>query len=174
MAGNPKEHVEKTLKLYIDSIKEDPSYVFMNEYYAPSEEHDGVWGTFYESEILIGGLEKFNMLCFNLGPASVEVLKPESITLTDKKITDWYNDLLSKIQEVGITVKNLNSENDLLKVNLNRSIRNCVILALSEPKTLEEISEKIGIDTAHLLPFVEAMIKENSITKDGEKYHKNK
>jgi hypothetical protein len=173
MAGNPKEHVEKTLRNYISIVKEDPGYVFMKEYMAPCEENNGVWSTFYESEILISNIEKLNSLCFNLSPASVEILLPETLDFTDKKLGELYNDVLSKLHEIGIVVKNLNGENELLKVNLNRAIRNCVVLALPEPKTGAEIAERIGIDIEHLQPFIDAMIKEKSLIKDGEKYQKN-
>ncbi|MGV8172451.1 MAG: hypothetical protein ACP5OA_07205 [Candidatus Woesearchaeota archaeon] len=172
MAGNPKEHVEDTLKKYISTLKEDPDYIFMKEYMAPTEENDGVWSTFYESEILVSNLEKLNVLCFNLGPASVEILQPESMTLSDKRITDVYNDMISKIHEIGIAMKSLGNENDLLKVNLNRAIRNCVVLSLNEPRNANEISEKVGIDIEHLHPFLDLMVKEKSLVKDGEKYHK--
>jgi len=172
MAGNPKEHVEKSLKDYIESIKEDPDYIFLKEYYAPTEEMADVWSTFYESEILVKDLEKLNVMCFNLGPASVEILQPEEMTLTEKKMTELYNDIISKIHENGVILKSMNGENDLLKVNLNRAIRNCVLLAVTEPKTSFEISEKVGIDTEHLGPFLDALIKEKNLVKDGEKYHK--
>jgi len=173
MAGNPKDHVEKTLMSYIHTIKEDPDYIFTKEYMAPAEETEGVWSTFYEAEILISSFDKLNILCFNLGPASIEILQPESFTINDKKMGDWYNDLMSRLHEVGISLKNLNGENDLLKVNLNRAIRNCVVLAITEPKTLEEVSEKVGIDTEHIQPFIDAMIREKTLVKDGEKYCKN-
>ena len=173
MAGNPREHVEKTLKEYIEKIKEDPNFIFVTEYYAPAEENeDKIWSTFCESEIVASSLDKLNLLCFNLGPASVEILQPESLTLSDKKLGELYNDFISKLHEVGIIMKNATSESDLLKVNLNRAIRNCVVLALVEPKTAHEIAEKVGIDTEHLQPFLDAMIKEKSLVKDGEKYHK--
>jgi len=172
MVGNPKEHVENTLKGYIKIIKEDPDYIFMKEYMAPMEENEGVWSTFYESEVLVSSLEKLNVLCFNLGPASVEILQPENMTINDKKLTFVYNDIISKIHEISIGMKNLNNDNELLKVNLNRAIRNCVVLSLSEPKNINEISDKVGIDTEHLQSFVDAMVKEKSLVKDGEKYHK--
>jgi hypothetical protein len=173
MAGNPKEHVENTLKDYMDKIKEDPDYIFLKEHTEEAEENNGVWSTFIEAEILISNLEKLNILCLNLGPASVEILLPEERIFTDKKLTDVYNDFISKIHEVGAEIKSLSGENNLLKVNLNRAIRNCIILSLTETKTAQEISEKIGIDTEHLQPFLELLIKEKSLVKDGEKYHKN-
>jgi hypothetical protein len=172
MAGNPKEHVENTLKGYIKAVKEDPDYVFMKEYMAPTEENEGIWSTFYESEVLVTNFEKLNVLCFNLGPASVEILQPENMSFTDKKMTEIYNDFISKLHEISMAMKSLNSDNELLKVNLNRAIRNCVVLALHEPKNINDMSEKVGIDVEHLQPFIDAMIKEKNLVKDGEKYHK--
>lgn len=170
MAGNPKEHVEESLKKYISAIKQDPDYVFMNEYYADCEEHDGIWSTFMEAKVLAKNLEKLNILCFNLSPASIEIIEPESFNFTEKNLTDWYNDLLSKIHEVSIVTKSIQSENDLLKNNLGRSIRNLIMLAVSEPKTIEEISNKVGIDVEHLKPFIDFLLKEKTILQEGNKY----
>jgi hypothetical protein len=172
MAGNPKEYVETTLKKYVSAIKEDPNYIFMNEYYAPAEENDGIWSTILEADVLVANFEKLNILCFNLTPSSIEIIGPESFTITQKEMMYWYNDLLSKLHEISISLKNLSSENDLLKRNLNRAIRNSIILSLIEPKTANEISIKIGIDIEHLQPFLDALIKEKSIILETGKYSK--
>lgn len=171
MAGSPQEYVAEALKKYISAIKEDPDYIFMNEVFAPCEETtEGVWSTFYESEVLVANLEKINLLCFNLAPASLEIIAPESFTFTEKNLTDWYNDLISKLHEISMSLKSLSSENELLKVNLNRSIKNGIILTLSEPKTLDEITQKVGIDKEHLQQFMDGLIKEKNIVLDGNKY----
>jgi lambda repressor-like predicted transcriptional regulator len=171
MAGNPKAHVEETLRKYIAAVKEDPDYIFMNEEYAPCEEtSDGIWSMFFEAEVLAANFEKINLLCFNLSPASVEILEPESFTLTQKNLTDWYNDIISRIHEVSISLKNLSSENGVLKINLNRSIKNGIIMTLSEPKTIDEISQKVGVDKENLQQFMDALIKEKNIIFDGTKY----
>ncbi len=172
MAGNPKEHVESTLKKYISAVKEDPNYIFMNEFYAPTEENDGVWSTFFESDVLVSNFEKLNLMCFNLTPASIEIVEPENFNLTQKELTYWYNDLLSKLHEVSVALKNYGSENEMLKVNLNRAIRNSIVLSLTEPKTTEEISSKVGIDKEHIQPFIDALVKEKSIIVEGNKYMK--
>lgn len=174
MVGTPKEHVEKTLKQYVDAIKEDPDYIFMNEEYAPCEEIEGLWSTFFESQILVSNFDKLNILCFNLAPASIEILEPEQFTMTHKQLQDWYNDLISKLHETSTSIKSLNSENDLLKLNLNRSIRNCVILALSEPRTADELTAKVGIDKEHLQPFLDAMVREKAILEEDKKYQVKK
>jgi hypothetical protein len=172
MAGNPKEHVESTLRKYVSAIKEDPNYIFMNEVYEPAEENDGIWSTILETDILVSNFEKLNILCFNLTPSSIDIIEPESFAITQKEMTYWYNDLLSKLHEISISLKNLSSENDLLKVNLNRAIRNSIILSLIDPKTIDEIVIKTGIDKEHLQPFLDALIKEKSIILEGNKYAK--
>lgn len=172
MAGNPKEHVELTLKKYISAIKEDPNYIFMNEYFAPAEESEGIWSTFFESDVLVANFEKLNLLCFNLTPASIEIIEPENFSFTQKEMTYWYNDLLSKLHEVSITLKKFASENEMLKVNLNRAIRNSIVLSLTEPKSADEISTKVGIDKEHIQPFIDALMKEKSIIVNGNKYMK--
>jgi len=172
MAGNPKEHVENTLKQYIDNVKQDPDYIFIREYTAPTQETEGIWSTFVEAEIVISNFDKLNFLCFNLSPANIEILQPESFSLTHKVMTDWYNDLLSKLHEVSAVVKSNGQENDLLKLNLNRSIRNCVMLALTESRNVDDVSLKVGIDKEHLQPFLDAMIKEKSIVLNDGKYSK--
>jgi hypothetical protein len=170
MVGNPKEHVEQTLKQYMEKIKEDNAYKFFNEYYAPCEEKDDLWSTFFESDVMVEDLEKLNILCFNLGPASIEIIEPESFDIDQKKMTYLYNDLLSKLHETGVVVKSMSSENELLKLNLNRSIRNNVALALHESRSAEDLSMKVGIDKDHLQPFLDAMIREKSIILQDGKY----
>ena len=175
MAGNPKDYVENALNEYIRQVKVDPEYIFLKEHLEPCEEgEDGIWSTFLEADILIENFEKLNFLCFNLSPASIEIIEPAVFNIPDKQFTATYNDLISKIHEVGVVIKNLSSENELLKLNINRLIRNCVVISLTEQKTIDEIGTKIGIDKEHLEPFIEAMIKEKTIIKDGEKYKLNK
>lgn len=171
MAGNPKEHVEKTLKDYMKSVKEDPEYIFIAEHSEPCEEKDpGIWSTFIEADILIASFDKLNILCFNLSPASVEIIRPSKIEMSDKTLSYLYNDLISKLHEVSSVVKNFKAESDLLKININRLIRNCITLSLNEHKTGEEIGLKIGIDKEHLQPFLDVMIKEGKIVKNEDKY----
>ena len=55
-------------------------------------------------------------------------------------------------------------------MNLNRSIRNCVTLALNEPRTVEELAWKVGIDDEHIQPFLDVMIKDKTIFVEDNKY----
>lgn len=174
IVGNPKDHVVDALKKYVNLIKGDPTLKVSEEYIAEPEEKDGLWSTFAEMDITMQGMEKLTWLCVNFTPASVEIMEPSSFEMTDKGVTDWLNDLLSKLHEIGMHAKGLSSENDLLKLNINRLIRNTVANALKyveKPLNHEELAMEVGIqDKEHIVPFLDAMVKEGRILKDGLRY----
>ncbi|MFH1173795.1 MAG: hypothetical protein V1725_01540 [archaeon] len=175
MIGNPKEHVIKTLKGYIANIKSDERIITLGEDYAEPEEMDDgkLWSTFCELEVLIKDLETFTWLCVNFSPASIEVLEPDEFLITNKDLGIWLNELLLRLHEIGIGFKQQASENELLKRNMNALVRNSVLLALSEPKTQEMIAKSIGVEPSELLtPFLEAMVKEGRIRKEGDVFVK--
>ncbi|MBN1377582.1 hypothetical protein JW949_04610 [Candidatus Woesearchaeota archaeon] len=175
MIGSPKEHIEKTLKAYMEDIKVDSEIEFLKENYAEAEPHDEkekLWSTFVEVDMLVKSLEKLTWLCINFMPASIEITEPKEFKLKDKEVTDWFNDLMAKLHEVSLVTKNMNSENRQLKKNINALIRNCILLTLKEkPKSHKEIGKSIGINSEQLIRFLEVMEKEDRIVKDKNKYH---
>jgi hypothetical protein len=173
IVGNPKKHVVDSLHNYLERIKADPTIVWSDEFIAEANEQDGVWSTFAEATVTVKGLEKLNWLCVNFSPASVEIIEPAHLTITDKNITDWLNDLLSRIHEIGIQAKNVNAENELLKINMNNLIRNSIIIVLKQGKSLgaKEIAQELGIGDASVLqPFFDAMKKEERIAQKDDQY----
>jgi len=174
IVGNPKDHVVNALKKYIQLLKSDPAMKISDEYVAEPEEKEGLWSTFAEMDVTVQGIDKLTWLCVNFTPASVEIMEPSSFEITDKGMTDWMNDLLSKLHEIGMHSKSMASENDLLKLNINRLIRNTIANALKYAgKSLnhDELAKEVGIqDKEHIVPFLDAMLKEGRILKDGAGY----
>ena len=58
MLGKPKGHVEKTLKMYIDKVREDSSLIVLNADFADAQEKGNLWTTFVELEMIIKGIPK--------------------------------------------------------------------------------------------------------------------
>jgi len=173
--GNPKEHVIESIKLYMDNIKKEERLKMLNEDFAePEELEEGkLWSTHCEAEILAEDLEVVTWLCVSFTPASVEIIEPEEFLVQNKDLGVWLNELLIRLHEIGISYKNVLSENELLKKNINALIRNSILLALEKPKTASEISKTVGIDDPTLLePFFIAMKKEKRIEQQGETYTK--
>jgi hypothetical protein len=123
-------------------------------------------------EMLVEGLEKFVYICLSFTPASVEILQPKELTLTQKAMSDWLNELLSLLHEIGMNNKSLNSEKQAFLIHINALARNCISLALDKPSTIEEVMEKTGMDKISITPFIDAMIKEKRIIKKDTLYSK--
>ena len=174
LIGNPKEHVVGALKKYLEFLKGDPEMSCSEEYLAEPEEQEGLWSTFAEITVDVASLDKLIWLCTNFTPASVEILEPDEFKMTDKNVTDLLNDLLSRLHEVTVMTKNATSENELLKVNINRLIRNSALIALKYvPRGLrpEELARELGVEQEDaLIPFFDAMEKEGRIKKTNGVY----
>ena len=174
MMGNPKEHVEDVLRGFIANIKQDSTLKFSDEFFAEPEEQEKIWSTFAEMTITFPNLEKLTWLCINFTPASIDILEPEDAQVGDKQLTAWYNDLLSRLHEVGIAAKNLSSENDLLKVNINHLIRNFLVAVLKRNEkglSAEQLGEELGIhDLQTLQPFLDTLVKDGKGRKDHGVY----
>ena len=172
VVGNPKEHVEKTIKLVTDRIKEEKGLIFISEEYGePEDAGDNMWGTYCEAEILLKGLDKIAWIAFNFSPASIEIKAPTKIELKDKTLTDFIGDLIARIHEDNTKTMQLTSENKSLLLNLNALLRNTILITMRDQELdSEAIGTKIGIQGKDLEPVLEAMIKEKTITKKGSKY----
>jgi len=172
IAGKPKKHIEDTLKAYVENIKQDEEIHTIREEYEDAEElEDGVFSTVAEIEMLLPSIEKLNWLCINFSPASVEILEPESKRVSQKEIGDWMNDLLSRLHEIGMVQKNLKGQYDVLVRNFNAMTRNAIVLSLKETNEIDAIAKKIGMPKEHTSKFLDALIKEEKVRKDKNKYY---
>ncbi len=124
-----------------------------------------------ETELLVKNLEKITWLAMNFSPASIEIIEPIKFTISQKDITNWINDLLSKLHEIGMIRKSDQGQMEGLIRNFNAMTRNAIILSLSEPRTVEQIGKKIGMNSEHAEKFLEALIKEKKIRKEKTKYY---
>ncbi len=121
--------------------------------------------------MLVDGLEKLTWLCFNYSPASVEILKPLEFSFEARELQNWLNDLLAKLHEVGLVSKQVSSQNKLLVKNMNRLIKNSILLCVSLGlETPREVSERIGIDYKQLKPFFEALMREGKLVLEEGRY----
>lgn len=171
--GQPKKHVEDTIKTYVQTIKTTEGIEIINEDYETAEEvEEGTFSAIVEVDMIVHGFEKLNWLCMSFTPASIEIIEPKTITLTDKEGTHWANDLLAKLHELGILQKSAKTLQEGLVRNFNAMTRNAILLCLTEPRTIEEITKKIGMTQEHTNMFLEALIKEKKIVEEKGKYRK--
>ena len=169
--GKPKEHVESAIKEYIEHIKEDSELVILNEDYSEIKEQGKLWSKFVELDIVIKGTKKLISFCFEYMPSSLEVLKPESLTLTNAELANFLNDLQARLHSVDMVVKQLKAESDFLKLNMNAVLHNSILICLKVSKlNIEQLSKITGVDKKELEIFAEKLVRENKIKKEWDLY----
>lgn len=169
--GKPKEHVEKTMKMYIDKIKQDPEFIILNTIFSNAEEKEKLWAIFTEIDMIVKGIPKLIGFCFDYMPSSIEILKPEEFTMKYSTIQDFINDLQARLHAVDMVVKKQKNENDFLKRNMNTSVSNIILLSLAKNKLDKDYLSKItGIKEEELELFIKKLIEEKKIKEENNIY----
>lgn len=172
LAGKPKEHIDNTLKAYIDNVKLDPRIRAVKEEFAEALEHeDGIFSAFCELEAIVQDLETLTWLAINFLPASIEVIAPEKREIEARHVTNWYNDLLAKLHETSNLIREERSITSHLTESLNALIKNSIKAALqSGAKSPVELERMLGISAAQLAPFLKHLVEKGHVKQDGETY----
>lgn len=174
LVGKPKEHIEKTIKAYIENVESQEDLIILDKEIEPAEEmEDHVFSTIADVKLLAKNLEKLTWLCINFTPASIELLGPEKMTLEQQDITHWMNDLLARLHEIGMVQKNLQGQHQILVKNFNAMTRNAIILAMKTTNDIKTIGKSIGMSAEHTQKFIDALVQEGKIKEDKGKYQLN-
>lgn len=169
--GKPKEHVEKTIRNYVEKIKNDHDLVILKSEFSDAQEKDSLWAIFVELDMVIKGIPKLIAFCFDYMPSSIQVIKPEEFTITNNLIEDFANDLQARLHTVDMLVKNLKNENDFIKKNMNFVIKNIIMVSLAYGSIdKEKLSRITGIEAKELEGFLQNMIKEKNIIEENGNY----
>jgi len=173
VVGKPREHVEAALKQAIKHIKTEKEGITLKEgdLYKAKEEKDGFFSTFSELELLFKDSNELIGFCFDYVPSSIEILEPKDLKFDTNQLANLINDLLAKLHQLGISLKKLNADNQILTKNATALLNNSITMALGgKEKTAAEISKFTGIPEQQLTPFLDIMVKNNAIKKEGDNY----
>ena len=169
--GKPKEYVEKNIKEYTEHIKKDSELVVLNEEFSEIREQGKLWSQFVELELVVKGTQKLIGFCFEYMPSSIDVIKPENLSMSSAEISSFVNDLQARLHSVDMVVKKLKGENDFLKLNMNAIVHNAILICLKVSKlNLDQLSKVTGVDSKELEIFLEKLLKENKIKKEEDLY----
>ncbi|MEK6841236.1 MAG: hypothetical protein AABX45_01425 [Nanoarchaeota archaeon] len=117
VAGFPKEHIEQVMQKVIDKIKENFE-IKKSEVFDSVELKDkfaGFWSIFSEIEINFEDINAITIFCFEYMPSSIEILEPEELKFESTNFAGFLNDLLARLHEYDMVVKNLQAENMIMK-----------------------------------------------------------
>ena len=114
--GAPKEHVDETLKDVEDQIKQeiDRKVIKSKIFKAEKMKDKPFFSGFIESEIEFKDFDKLMGFCFDFMPSSVEILEPHLLNVPVNELNNMLNDLIAKLHQYDMIVKNLRAENILM------------------------------------------------------------
>jgi hypothetical protein len=169
--GKPKEHVEKAIKGYVEKIGQDPDLIILKTDFAETKQQDKLWSTFVELEMVVKGIPKLIGFCFDYMPSSIEIIKPDELILNSRITADFLNDLQARLHSMDMIIKQLKNENLFLRRNMNNVIKNIILVSLAKLKlNKEQLSKITGIHQKELEIFLNKLIEEKAIKKDGDVY----
>ena len=117
VAGFPKNHIEEVMKKVIENIKQKFE-VAKFEIFDSVELKDkmtGFWSVFSEAEIKFDDINAVTVFCFEYMPSSIEILEPSELSFESMTFGCFLNDLLARLHEYDMVVKNLQAENMIMK-----------------------------------------------------------
>ena len=171
LLGQPKDLMQKTFDMLMTQLKTDTHHYLLSDKRAPFKAQGKLWSTFTEAELWVKDFRALAALLFEYLPSSVEIAQPSSVNLKAPQITNFLNDLQTRLHEQDMKVKNLAAEVQVLKKQGGGMLFNLIVLSLKEaPKNIEELAKSIGATTKDLKPYLKKLTETKSLKKEGDTY----
>jgi len=121
--GSPKDHVEKTLKDYMDKLKAESGVNITDlRIHDAIQQDNKLWSTFSEVELELDDVKKLTDICLDYLPSTLEILEPAGMEIDMDMFSESLNDLLATLHKYTMTIKKLQSENIYMMKKLEGKI----------------------------------------------------
>ena len=103
IVGKPKEHIEKTMDMYLDKIKADKIWKLIKVDRPEAEKHEKeMFSVIAEVELEAKTTGDLVTFCYEYMPGSVEVLVPAELIYKAPEFTAFINDMQAKLHNVDM------------------------------------------------------------------------
>jgi DNA-directed RNA polymerase subunit E'/Rpb7 len=171
MLGAPKEHIEKTMRDYVEKLRKELSILKVDFAEAEQVEEGKIFTTHAELEIKFPDLAELLDFCFESMPSSVEVVEPGVMSIPLNKLNGFLNDLQARLHEADAIVKSGKIQQQILDANATNIFRRFLIaLAEHGHSTASEMSHYVGVHPSKLTAFLDKLVEDKKLKKEGEKY----
>lgn len=176
--GKPMEHVDSTIKGYVQKLKENKRYQLVKEELAELKKHEEseLWMAFAELEIKTNGVAEIIDFCFDYMPSIIEIIEPEELQLDSLDVSSFLNDLQAKLHGVDMLAKQMKMENQLTNSSLAALLNNYILLLLRDNNfTSAQLAKFTGMNVDVLEDYLDKMIDKGKIDmKEGIYFLKEK
>ena len=107
IAGSPKEHIEEVMKKMMEKIRSEINVISYNIFEAQPKNQ--MFFTFTEMEVNLENFESLVGFCLDYFPSSVEIME-DNVDIKREELENVMNDLLAKLHEYDMILKNLRAE----------------------------------------------------------------
>ena len=170
MLGKPQEYIADALRKYVATLKE--TYTIQTESYAkPKEQGQHMFSVFAELEVDFKKLEELSGFCIDAMPSSIDILEPAELQLSAPTVSEFFNDVQSKLHQTDMLVKTLTAKQNRLDDTATRVFHNFILFILHHQRqTISQLSKKVGVSEQQLEPFLDHLIKENKVVRKEHVY----
>ena len=126
IVGGPKEHIDKAMSTVMEKLKGDEHVTLLKEKVfeaQPLQDKKPLFSSFCEVEIEAKSVEDLFGFCFDFMPSSVEVFDPVDFNLKAETVNDMFNELITKLHQYDMAVRNIYAQNILLKRKLEEQTK---------------------------------------------------
>ena len=169
MLGAPKEHMEKTMHAYVEKLKK--SHTVLKSNVVEATPQGQLFSIFAELEMRFPSLADLLDFCFESMPSSVEIIEPSQFSISLDKINAFLNDLQARLHEADAIIKTERIRKDILDSNATNIFRRFLLYVVEQgQKTASEVSHYVGVHPKELIPFLDKLVEEKKLKKDGDTY----
>jgi hypothetical protein len=185
MLGAPKEHIQKTMNDYLESLKLVKKYKIIKTYISEAVEQKEnnptqnlapgtkLFSIFAEMEIWFKDIGKLVEFCFDSLPSSIEIIEPESFRFKGSEFAGLLNDLQAKLHKLDMVFKMNNADKQATVTTFNTLITNFIVHCIKTGnQTDEKIASITGIDKERINKILENLTEKKVIYKKGNIYSK--
>ena len=120
IAGFPEEHVKNTMDMVMSKVAEEKGIKIISKDVVEIEKIKEMWSTFSDMELEFEDINLLNDFCFNYMPSSIEIIDPNNLNMSSTDVSNLLNDLLARLHNFTMFLKNLQAENMNLKRDLEK------------------------------------------------------
>ena len=122
IVGAPEDHVNKTMGLILKKLDESIGLKVTKKdlFKAKKIKDKPFWSTFVEIEMKVSSLDTLMGFCFDFMPSSIEILNTEELGIKNEDTTSFLNELLGRLHQYDMTLKNIFAENMILKEEIEK------------------------------------------------------
>ncbi len=120
LMGSPEEHVNKTMDMILGKLKEAKDIEVLSEKVSETTSIEGrpFWSKFVEVELGFKNMDDVTGFCFDFMPSSIEVIDPGSFNFKKEIMDNMWNDLIARLHQYDMLLKNMHAENKVMKKKL--------------------------------------------------------